>query len=334
MTPVLSASATSLQLSQATADTTAIAFEWVTGNNGAPGPAITYTLQLATKGSSFAAPVRVPLGQGSNSRTYTGNAFNNLLVDSLQLPLGVAQELEVRLKTQEGQKTPMYSNVLVVSATPYESKISLWIVGDATPRGWDIDNAAPLQQSALDATEYTFNEVLNAGEFKIATARDWGAPFYRPTTATPSLSSTEVQLSAGDPDYKWRITTAGAYKITLNTRTMTIKIVPFTPYANLWLVGDATPAGWDIDNPTPLTATANPYIFTYSGPLKAGEFKIPTKKGDWGGDFFMPLINGQPLTDTGMDFVPGGSPDKKWKVATAGNYTITLDQLHETILIK
>ncbi len=35
-----------------------------------------------------------------------------------------------------------------------------------------------------------------------------------------------------------------------------------------------------------------------------------------------------------MKFVPGGSPDFKWKIPEAGNYTITINQLYETISIQ
>jgi hypothetical protein len=211
----------------------------------------------------------------------------------------------------------------------------LWIVGDATPKGWDIDNADLMVQDPSNPYIFTFNEVLKAGEFKIATAKDWGAPFYRPTSNHPPISSTEVQLSAGDPDHKWYITDAGAYKITLNLQNNTIAIVPFQPYERLWMVGDATPNGWNIDNPNELTKSpTDPYVFTYTGPLNVGEFKFPTSTGDWGTDYFMPAINYQPLTDTAVKFVKGGDPDNKWKVEEAGNYTITLNQLKHTIAIQ
>ncbi len=55
---------------------------------------------------------------------------------------------------------------------------------------------------------------------------------------------------AGDPDYKWNIT-GGVYKIKLDTRDMKIDIVPFVPFEMVYLVGDASPNGWDIGNATP-----------------------------------------------------------------------------------
>ena len=223
-------------------------------------------------------------------------------------------------------------SVAKLPGPPYDS---LWIVGDATPKGWNLDSAAMMRHDPNDPFIFEYNEVLNVGELKIATAKNWNAPFYRPTVNHPPLSDTTVQLSAGSPDNKWYIATAGAYKIRLNLRDSSIHIVPFTPYTTLWIVGDATPNGWNINSPNPMTPDpSNPYVFTYNGPLNVGEFKFPVATGDWGTDYFMPYTNHPALTDTLMQFVPGGQPDNKWQISTAGNYLITINQLYETISIQ
>ena len=210
----------------------------------------------------------------------------------------------------------------------------LWVVGSAVPSGWDLDNAAEMRQDPGDPFLFDYNEVLAEGEFKIATAKSWDAPFYRPTQNYPALSDPSVQLSAGDPDHKWYISEPGPYKITLDIRDMTISIERFTPYERLWMVGDATPSGWNIDSPTELQATADPYVFTYEGALGAGEFKFPVATGDWGTDYFMPAVNHPPLEETYVRFIPGGNPDNKWAISSAGRYRITLNQLYETILVE
>lgn len=218
------------------------------------------------------------------------------------------------------------------SAPPYSQ---LWIVGDATPNGWNIDAPNQLRVDRSNPYVFTFNEVLKAGEFKFPTSTgNWGADFYMPLVNYQNLTEKGVQLvRGGSPDLKWKISTPGAYKIRLDLESMRIDINPFTAPTQVWLVGDATPNGWDIGNATPMVPNpSNPYVFTYTGALKEGELKFPLQK-DFTGDFYMPVTPNEDVTSTEMKFVPGGNPDNKWKISVtqAGNYKITIDVLHETI---
>lgn len=223
-------------------------------------------------------------------------------------------------------------SIAEVAGAPYAQ---LWIVGDATPNGWNIDNPNQLRVDRSNPFVFTYNEVLKAGEFKFPTATgNWGGDFYMPLVNNQDLGAPGLQLvKGGSPDNKWKVTTPGAYKIRLDLEAMTIAIRPFTAPARVWLVGDATPNGWDIGNATQMVQdAANPYLFTFTGALKAGELKFPLQK-DWSGDFYMPVTPNEDASSTEMKFVPGGSPDYKWKLtaAQAGNYKVTIDVLRETI---
>ena len=45
--------------------------------------------------------------------------------------------------------------------------------------------------------------------------------------------------------------------------------------STLYMVGDATPNGWNIDMPTPLVASdADPLVFEWEGDLNTGEMKL------------------------------------------------------------
>lgn len=217
---------------------------------------------------------------------------------------------------------------------PYDR---LWIVGDATPNGWNIDSPNEMWVDQGNKFVFYYNEILAAGEFKIPTSTgNWGTDFYMPFVNHQDLTAMDVQLvKGGSPDNKWQITTPGAYKIKLDLYNTKITIKPFTPYNQLWLVGDATPTGWNIDNPTPMTKDpSDPYIFSWQGDLVAGEFKIPTTTGNFGCDYFMPMVNHQDITNHQAKFVPSGNPDNKWLITVPGTYKITLNQLKETIIIE
>ena len=227
------------------------------------------------------------------------------------------------------------------AAAPLYSK--LWMVGDATPNGWNIDNPNQMKVDVFNPYVFHYYENLNAGEFKIPTTiGNWGADFYRPLTNHPPISDTTAALVFGNtnpPDNKWQITTAGAYKISLNILYNSIQIKPFTPYSALWLLGDAAPNGWNDNAPTPMTPTSDPNVFVYQGPLTVGEFKIPVAIANgFAGPYFRPDINHPPITDTNAPFVPqasgvADSDDYKWQITAAGNYKITVNQLYETISI-
>ena len=117
----------------------------------------------------------------------------------------------------------------------------------------------------------------------------------------------------------------------------------------LWMIGDATAAGWTLDNAVEMTKGEG-YTFTWTGHLDAGELKFTCdRKGDWSGAWFM--SNEANKAPTGEEehilFIDKSSDDckaqyletnisdvdLKWKIQEAGNYTITLDQLKETVII-
>lgn len=210
----------------------------------------------------------------------------------------------------------------------------LWLVGN--PTDWKF---MPMTVDPSDPFVFYYNADLSAGgEFKIATATNWDAVFFRPAEdQTPAGSGLSVVKWAGNPDNKWNIS-GGVYKIKLDTRDLKIDIVPFTPYAMIYMVGDAAPSGWSIDNATAMTATSDPFKFTWTGTLNAGEMKFTCdKKNDWGGAWFLASQNGiEPSGSTEqMIFSPAGSdPDNKWKITSAGTYVIELDQLQQTVSIK
>lgn len=331
---VLSASKDTVVIDASSPASEAVKFTWTATQNSL----IDYSMVLTAGNKSDT--VAVP--QNSVSKTFTNAELNNIMVTKLGLPIGVTATIKamvmakVKINDNAANTNEIIFHAIPVPTGPAYSK--LWIVGDATPNGWNINTPNEMKADPTNAFQFKYNEVLNAGEFKIPVATgNWNGDFFMPPANHPALTSTEVQLiPGGKPDNKWQITTPGAYKILLNIGASPfINIKPFTPYPQLWMVGNATSAGWNIDNPVPMVQTVgNPHEFTYTGPLTSGEFKIPTSTGNWGTDFFMPPVNGAGVTETNAILIPGGNPDNKWKIDVAGNYKVTLNQLYETISIE
>lgn len=190
----------------------------------------------------------------------------------------------------------------------------IYMVGDASPNGWDISNATKLVQSATDPFVFTYTGVMNAGDFKFPVNRnsDWGQDMFM------RESDTKMYLHHGgaSDDEKWTITKKGFYVITLNLLDLSIDI----HREKLYMVGSATPIGWSIGDAIELTEDAtNGCMFTYSGPMVAGDFKFPVNRSStWSQDMYMRT------SDTKMYRHKGGaSDDEKWTLTTAGDYVIT-----------
>ena len=70
---------------------------------------------------------------------------------------------------------------------------ALYMVGDATPNGWSIDNPTPLQPSPDDELVFTWEGTLYKGEIKLClSAGSWDAPFIRPENNGTEICKTDI----------------------------------------------------------------------------------------------------------------------------------------------
>jgi len=284
------------------------------------------------------------------SKEFTNAELNDILINKFQLEVGKAAEIKavVHASVTISDKT-VTSNTVTISVTPSAEDIpapaytKMWIVGNATPNGWNIGDPNVMANDPTNVYQFKFNEMLNAGEFKIPVATgNWGGDYYMPPVNHPDLSSTDVAFTpGGNPDNKWNLASGGAYKVLLNISSSApfIKITPFTPYSNIYIIGDATDAGWDANNPIAMTVDpGNANVFTWTGELKStgrGQFRFLVSVGDLNGSAFVAPTSGASLSATQLAFTLTGAPANNFKVKEGeeGTYTITINQLKETISI-
>ena len=103
---------------------------------------------------------------------------------------------------------------------------NLYLVGNATAAGWDIEKIIAMTPDNLNPNIFTYQGALQEGELKILAQRKFDGTTFKPLVENGSIESTDVQATPGEqPDYKWKITAeqAGLYKITLDTEKMEIK---------------------------------------------------------------------------------------------------------------
>lgn len=218
----------------------------------------------------------------------------------------------------------------------------LYIVGDATPNGWNID--APTQLEKKSDYSFVYEGPLTAGELKACISTgDWGASFIRPSAngckiGRSGVESTDFVFTAG-PDDKWIVEEAGNYRLAFNLQNWTISVdylgeieTVKTPIETetLFMIGDATPGGWSMDNASEFAKSAdNKYVFTWEGELVPGTMKACTgRDGTFSCPFLRPASNGVEISSAGVaapEFVYTTNPDDQWRITEAGTYRITFD---------
>lgn len=226
---------------------------------------------------------------------------------------------------------------------------TLFMVGDATPNGWSMDNPTPFTQNADDPMLFTWEGTLNMGEMKLCLqSGSWDNPFIRPANNLEAISKSNISgqtfaMWAGDPDNKWKVTDAGKYRLTFDMRNWTMSTEYLgekeKPAAepifleHLYAIGSATPGGWEWNQAAELRKESD-YIFIYEGELNAGEIKFSGEKS-WDGSFIHSpsdgvKINKDGVEDEKFEYYAGGN-DNKWRVEVQGKYRLTLDLKHWTI---
>ena len=230
---------------------------------------------------------------------------------------------------------------LLISVTSLSAQYSyMGLVGDATPAGWDPAGLA-MEQDPADANLFIYRGPLHAGEIKIHTeAADWGVgDWIMPANNGAPITETSYIITQGDPDNKWLLDAgdAGNYILTVDQGAQTIQFEKKTYYTALYLLGSATPWGWDIGAAGDMmTDEANEAVFHWVGTLGEGTFKIGTARTfDDGWEWIMPVTAGQDLALTDYKVVVAPNADDQWSVTAeqAGNYKVTVDLQNEDIFI-
>lgn len=213
--------------------------------------------------------------------------------------------------------------------------------------GWGF---TPMRQDPVNPFVFRFNSVFEwngGGDFKFGTINGAFENMIHPSVANAPFTHQEVLMS-DEGDYKWQLSQSQCgkpYKIALDVTEGEEKMImtEFTPYPTIWMIGSATPNGWNMDDATPFTLSSeDPYLFTWTGNLSLGEMKITCdKQSDWNGAWFMPAMGDSEPSDEAeyatfvdKNLLENKDVDRKWKIPSAGSYTITLNQLTEEISFR
>jgi hypothetical protein len=309
----LTSSGTTIVLEQANANNTALSFGWTEADFGYDA-AVTYFLDLSRSGTNFGSNSTTSMNMGtSKSKTFKVGELNAKLLEIV--PYGSPQQVDVRVRGEIGSGvTPLYSNVVKITATCYRDIINysypyaLYIAGNF--QGWSPSTAPKIVDKFANtgtntATNYEgyINFTDASPQFKMVKGPDWsfgdhgsGATAWTLTTSGgPNLT-----LSDG----------AGVYKVNANTQALTWSATKITTWG---IIGDATPGGWG--SSTAMTFNAADGTWTLTTNLTGGKEMKFRANNDWG----INLGDNSPR-DNKPDYNGSNIP-----IASDGNYTITLD---------
>jgi len=249
-------------------------------------------------------------------RAYAGNGSGNSLEEISEI---ISVNVTLPEDVEEGEP----------------AKMDLFLVGDATPTGWDntaTSNNYPLFRDSANDNIYFYTGKFNAGGIKVIEQRGAWAPQYGGENGSLIYRATEA-----DPDPSpVTVDSEGYYTFTINIEEMTYSLESYdasaaTEYDQIGLVGAGTTVGWPgDDNPTPdilLTqSSVDPHIW-YTEAVELSEDGIKFRANlawdtSWGGGENFP--SGQA---TGDDIMASAGTYEVWFNDLTGRYIfIPLEQ--------
>ena len=324
----------------------ALTASWTNPNYAFDSSNVKYVVEIDSTGRNFSKATS-KIVTGALSTSFTAEDLNTIALN-YGFAFNTAYSMDMRVVSSyannNDQKT---SNVVTIQYTPYKippkialpSSGTLYLVGSATAGGWSNPVPTPSQQFAqVDETTWAGVFQLSGGnEYLVLPVNgDWTHKYAVP-------DKTVANLSAGG-DFGYDVSdnfpapsTSGLYTITLSFQTGKFTVTPYTAGIlpdSLYMVGDATPGGWNNPVPTPsqkfTRLNSSQYELTVA--LTGGKnFLLLPVNGDWSHKFAtVDATADTPLSgtfkyDAPTNF-PGPTSDGTYKIDVSfitNTYTLT-----------
>ncbi|RYY58057.1 MAG: DUF5116 domain-containing protein [Chitinophagaceae bacterium] len=300
--PGITVSAATVVLNETTAEDTVQAISWTAADYGFSA-AVSYSVQLAKAGSSFATPKEVTLG---NTRVikYTGAELNQIAL--LQgIPVGSAGQIEVRVLSTLSDSIRQYSSVVSFTVTPYLVIInypSLWVPGEY--QGWNPATAEKISSKAGNGVYEGYVNFPSGAVFKYTSEPDWNHIIYgwaSSTEAGPDISG--LFNTTGGNLY---VPSTGYYLLKGNTNDNSWSGTKINSWS---MIGDFN--SWAGDAAMTYDASTKQWTGTLTAAAN-GVFKFRANN-DW------PINFGDTGTDLSLEYNGANIP------VTAGTHNVILD---------
>lgn len=235
---------------------------------------------------------------------------------------------------------------------------NLYLTGGATNVEWDEEKGIPFVRSPYNPNIHTLecelwdNDGIYGSHFRIMCQPDINGYGLFPPKNGEVISDTPMTFvkkksTSRESGYRWKIPKEkqGHYKITVNlsNNLLRFEFLGQTRHIpkELYLIGGATEAEWEVDKAIPFKQDSNnPAIFTLTTLLKSNsgingnKFKI-LEQADYLGYSLHPPFENQSLSETNT-YVQKKEPvstDSKWTISSSkqGYYKLTVNTLTGTL---
>jgi hypothetical protein len=275
-------------------------FKWSKADYGVSA-VVNYFIQVDVDGNSFKKKFFLGNSQSDTLVTTLG-AFNNRLLAGLGIAANASSAIEVRAGSAIYGKDTVYSKSIKLNLTTYKEVApeKLWIPGSY--QGYS-PGTAPTIPSVTTFTYEGYVYINASGDIKFTSAADYSHVNYG---FTSNGKLTTDGLAGGVP-----IATAGYYKLNADIQNLTYSTTLVNTFG---IIGTATPHQWD--SSTPMTFDATNKVWKITLNLLPGAMKFRANDG-W--ELNYGPADSNALTGNLMQ------TDGAITIATAGNYTVTID---------
>lgn len=289
----LKVSSSDVVLNQDLGNEEAISFTWGSAANRGEGTKLTYYFKMDIADNNFETSIaKVEIPEGVQSISYTHKEMNALL-SGWKVTAGETAMLEAEIIAEVSGGSvymkPEISKVQFSVTGYYIAPRDLFIVGTAVE---EMDAAKALKmKEVISEQKYEWGGHLKKGDFKFIKSRTSLTPSYTRGADDKTLVYNETDDGT---ETLFHIDKDGYYFITVDVEKLTIasEYPDGNDYQNIWIIGNATPAGWNVPSTIELKKK-NQVEFVYEGPLYEGELKfmLQNDKG-FECDYLMAETNG------------------------------------------
>lgn len=208
----------------------------------------------------------------------------------------------------------------------------IYLVGAATPGGWSDKSGTAMKETSKGSNVWrTLCYLKKDADFRLQLYNVFdGGVYLTPDANKSTLESGKEQIlyyHTTDGDKKFYVDQSGPYIVEADLNKSTIKV---TRQENVYLMGEGTPAGYDMSKFVPMTMNGDGWYEAYCH--INGKFRVQLNNEEWDSSYYSPATPGQSISD-GQILDMAYGHDTYFNVASQGVYHVEANLSEKKIKI-